>query len=359
MYDGKPTCARLSQICMQIFDDLSLAANLGAFAVSAAVVWFAGTRLATHAAAIADRTGVGQATVGVLLLGCVTSLPELAVAVTATLAGHPALSVNDVIGSAAINVLILALADAALGRDALTSTLASPGALLQGVLSALLLVLAAGAAVTGDVGVLGMGLGSWLLVAAYAVSLRLVVHAPRRFGWVPVRPPRKTAKADTPSYSAVSSGYLALRTGAYAAAILGAGFMLAQTGAAIANQTGIGTNFVGAVMLAFATSLPEVSTVVAAVRMKRYEMAISDIFGTNLFNVLIIAAVDLLHPGPPVLGQIGVFAAFGALLAAFLTLLFVVGMVERRDRTVLRMGLDSLAAIACYAGGLAVLYHLK
>jgi cation:H+ antiporter len=153
--------------------------------------------------------------------------------------------------------------------------------------------------------------------------------------------------------------HLYARTAAAGAAILGAGFLLAQTAASLAEQTGLGSNFVGAVLLAFATSLPEVSTVLSAVRLKRYEMAISDVFGTNLFNVTIIVALDLLHPGKPVLVEVGRFAAFGALLAGLLTLMFLVGMIERRDRTILRMGIDSFAAILCYAGGLVVLYHLR
>jgi cation:H+ antiporter len=69
--------------------------------------------------------------------------------------------------------------------------------------------------------------------------------------------------------------------------------------------------------------------------------------------------VDALHPGGPVLVEVGRFAGFAALLALVLTALFVAGMIERRDKTVLRMGFDSIAALFCYAGGVAVLYTLK
>jgi cation:H+ antiporter len=69
--------------------------------------------------------------------------------------------------------------------------------------------------------------------------------------------------------------------------------------------------------------------------------------------------VDALHPGAPVLVEAGPFAAFAALMALVMTALFLAGMIERRDRTVLGMGLDSLAALACYAGGVTVLYQLR
>jgi cation:H+ antiporter len=152
---------------------------------------------------------------------------------------------------------------------------------------------------------------------------------------------------------------LALRTLAAGLAVLAAGFFLAKSAEAIAAQSGLGASFVGAVLLAAATSLPEVSTVVGAVRLGRYEMALSDVFGTNLFNVTIIFVVDLLYAGGPVLAEVGRFAGFAALLALVMTALFLAGMIERRDRTVLRMGWDSLAALGAYAAGLVVLYQLR
>ena len=118
-------------------------------------------------------------------------------------------------------------------------------------------------------------------------------------------------------------------------------------------------SFVGAVFLAASTSLPEVSTVVAAVRLRRYEMALADIFGTNLFNVTIIFVADALYDGPPVLGEVGRFAGCSALLAVVLTALVLAGMIECRNRTFFRMGADSIAVLGCYAAGVAVLYQLR
>ena len=75
---------------------------------------------------------------------------------------------------------------------------------------------------------------------------------------------------------------------------------------------------------------------VAAVRLRRYEMALGDIFGTNLFNTALLFLIDALASGPPVLGRVGAFSAFGALLSLALTAIFMAGVIERRDRTVLR-----------------------
>ena len=342
-----------------MFTNLSLWANLAVLALAAAAVWWAGAGLARHADALARQTGMGQAVVGMLLLGGITSLPELAVAVTATLNDAPLLTVNDILGSAAINVMILALADARHGRGALTATPGHPQVLLQGTLSVALLMLIAAAVVVGDRLLFGMGAWSWVLLAGYAVAVRIVARSTHMHSWVPDPDGPHTRERREPSQPEMPRprllGLIALRAGV----ILAAGFVLAQSAEQIAEQSGLGTSFVGAVLLGLCTSLPEVSTVLAAVKLGRYEMAIGDVFGTNLFNVTIIVLVDALHDGPPVLQAAGAFGAFAALLAALLTLLFIAGVIERRDRTLWRMGADSLAALVVYAVGLAVLFRLR
>lgn len=340
------------------FAELSPLVNGAIFLAAALAVWIAGTKLAKFADQIAQITGLGREVLGILLLGGVTSLPELAVATTATLQGTPALSVNDVLGSAAINVLILAVADAISGRAALTSVQGSPALMLQGVLCMLLMTFAAAPVVAGDRVVLGIGGWSWVMLATYLVAIRLISSSNANRAWRAVERPGQ--RSESRAHEQQSPLRLLIwKTAASGAVILCAGFLLASTGNALAEQTGLGASFFGAVFLAFATSLPELSTVVAASRLGRYEMAISDVFGTNLFNVTIIVLVDALHGGDPVMIQSGPFAAFGALLALSLTGFYMLGMLERRDKTVLRMGWDSIAVIVAYCGGVAVLHGLR
>jgi cation:H+ antiporter len=343
------------------FDDLSLWMNAAIFCGAAIAVWFAGAKLARATDALAGRTGIDRAFLGILLLGGVTSLPELAVATTATLQGAPTLSINDVLGSAAVNVVVLAVADAVSGRGALTATKGSPILMLQGVLGMLLLALAAAPALAGDVTLAGVGVWSWIMLAVYFASIRLLSdpHAARAWKAVDGQDRAHHEQHGKSKAGSRSLSSLIWSLSAAGAVILVAGFLLARTGNALSMQTGLGGSFFGVVFLALATSLPEWSTVIAAVRLGRHEMAIADVFGTNLFNITIIVLVDVLHPGPPVMLEAGRFAGFAALLALALTALFILGMLERRNRTVLRMGFDSIAVLAAYAGGVVVLYGLR
>ena len=342
------------------FADMSLWANAAIFLAAAIAVWLAGTKLARYADEIASRTGMGREVLGILLLGGVTSLPELAVSTTATLQGAAQLGLNDVLGSAAINLVVLAVADAISGRRALTAVQGSPLLMLQGVIGMLLLALVIAPYIAGDMLVFGMGVWSWIMLVTYVVGVRVISssHAGRAWHASSQSKPKRTESSDSAG-DGDSFRALLTKTVGVAAVILFAGFLLAQTGNALAEQTGLGTSFFGAVFLALATSLPEWSTVIAATRIGRYEMAISDIFGTNLFNVTIVVLVDALADGEPVLTQGGAFPAFGAVLALALTSFLVIGMLERRDRTFLRMGWDSVAVLIGYAGGVVVLHGLR
>ena len=101
-------------------------------------------------------------------------------------------------------------------------------------------------------------------------------------------------------------------------------------------------------MVGAATSLPEISSITAAVKLLRYQMAIGDVFGTNIFNIMLIFLADLVYDGGPVLAAPGRFEIVGASIAVLMTGIYVVGLLERRDRAVLRMGYNTIAAVIAF-----------
>lgn len=337
---------------------LPLWALAAAFAGAAAVVWFAGTRLTSRVDAIATSTGMGQAFAGMLLLGGITSLPEVAAVSTSALGGNGALAVNNLLGTAAINVLLLAVADTVYGRNALTGAAARPTVLLQGVLAMLLaagvmLVIAAGdAAPTG----LPVGLGAAGLALAAIGALWLSAAYERRNVWQTVGGP--PAEAAGPDDESRPLPRLILSATLLGLTILGGGYLLSVTAEQLSERTGASASLVGFLLVGMATSLPEVSSITAAVRQGRYQLALGDIFGTNIFNVMLILLADSLAGGGPVLAAAGRFEMIGAGLAVVMTGVYVVGLLERGDRTVLRMGYDSLAALAVFLLGIGLLARL-
>jgi cation:H+ antiporter len=351
------------------FSGFSIWINLAIFAAAAVAVWLAGARITHYANAISDKTGIGQAAIGLLLLAGVTSLPEIGATVTSAATDASAMAVNNLFGSIAAQVVILAIVDLIIGRRALTSSIPDPMVILQGGLNVLLIAIVAAGMVVGDFPVLGIGAWAWICGAAYAFAVYILANSQGRKSWVAAQAGQiddslldeqaAAEKKASQRHGQHSLRGLVWRTAGLAVVILVAGYLLARTGDGLAGQTGLGGSTVGFILLAFATSLPELSTTVTAAREGLYTLAVSDILGTNLINVGLVFVVDLVAQGEPVLSQADTFTIFGALLGVAVTALFVIGMAEREDKTVLRMGLDSAAVFLCYTAGLAVMFFLR
>jgi cation:H+ antiporter len=342
---------------------LPLALNIGLFVACSAIVWAAGTRIAAYVGEIGDRTAMGQAFAGLLLLGGATSLPELANAATASAGGNAALAVNSLLGSVSMNVVLLALADAVLGRDALTSVVARPTTLFQGTLDVILLALVLMGIAAGEQAVLGVGLWSLSVLPAFAAMLWLSSRYEDSEAWTasPADAAAEPAASAKEQRGGKAEGLRSaiVKAAVAAAVILVTGFFLSKSGEAIAEQTGLRSGVVGFLLLGLATSLPEISSMVAAVRQRRYELAIGDVFGTNMFDLALIPVADVFFRGGAILSEAGRFEMVAALLGIILTCVYIIGLLERENRTVLRMGYDSVAALAIYSVGLAILFTLE
>lgn len=325
----------------------------GLFVLSAGIVWFAGSKLATLVDAFSVKTGMGRAFLGMLMLGGITSLPEVAAVGTSSAMGNPALAVNNLLGTASINILLLAVADLVYGRDALTGVAGRPETLMQGVLSMMLALIVAVIATVGDTGLAGIGIGSAVVAAGALGALRIASGFEHSNEWqVPGKVSDRNTGDQVTDRSPKRLGALILLC---AVAILVAGFLLSLTADDIASKTGMASGVIGFLLVGGATSLPEISSVSTAVRIKRYQMAVSGIFGTNIFNMMLLLLADIFYRGGPVLAEAGQFEMIGAMLAALMTGIFVIGLLERKDRAIFRMGYDSLAALATFGIGLAVL----
>jgi cation:H+ antiporter len=144
---------------------------------------------------------------------------------------------------------------------------------------------------------------------------------------------------------------------ASAAAVIAAGSFLSRSADSIAEATGIGRVWIGAVLLATATSLPELATDVSAVRMQAPNLAIGDLFGSSLANMLILALIDLLPPRRQVLRRAAMENALAACLAIVLNALAAACVLMRPRRALLGVGPESLLLVAVYIAGTRAVYR--
>lgn len=136
-----------------------------------------------------------------------------------------------------------------------------------------------------------------------------------------------------------------------------AGTALARHGDAIAEATKLGRLWIGSVLLAGATSFSELTTGIAAVRIGAADLAVGDLFGASMANMVILAVIDLLPPRKKVLQQASLDHALGASLAISLTALAAVLVLVRPESSLLGVGPGSLLLFLAYLAGTRAVYR--
>lgn len=368
-----------------MLQDLPLIWNIVIFIVSGALVWGSGVRLSKYADKIIEKTGVSEVFIGTLGLAVITSLPEVATTLSATLADNVSLAINNLFGSIALQITVLAVGDAVLKNISLSGTLENPVSRLQAACLSFLLALAAVAILYKDVAIFHIGLWSVVLFIFYVILFRVINYFKKLKWWVTMPEERESigkvkaivsereaekaqkeegSDADTDGKEKEKpSGILVSRLGLLsllaAIGVLVGGYFVANSADIIAEKTGIGSGFMGYFFVGLTTSLPELSTTISAVRLKRFRMAFSNIFGTNLLNVGLVFLADLFHFEGPALDEVSDFAAVGAILGIMLTCIYQIGLAIRFKKTFFRLGFDSLLVVLFYIIGAIILFNMR
>jgi cation:H+ antiporter len=135
-----------------------------------------------------------------------------------------------------------------------------------------------------------------------------------------------------------------------------AGALLARDGETIADRTGLGQGWVGAILVAAATSLPEIVTDIAAVRQQNSSLAIGDLFGSSMANMLILGIADLMTRGAHLLTQVAVNQAVVGVLAMALTAVAVAGILAGEGFTLLGVGWAPITIAVGYVLGARLIH---
>lgn len=349
---------------------LSLPALLAVFALAAAAVWVAGIRLSDTVDVLSERLGLGQALGGVIVLAVVTNLPELAITVTAALRHDLGIAVGNILGGVAVQTVVLVALDAfGVGRAApLTYRAASLTLVLEGALvTAMLAVTVAGTQLPASLVFARVTPQGMLLLLVWVAGVYLLGRARTALPWhengnAPdgQAAPRGHAESEK-EQAARARGVSTARTVAVflAASLvtLAGGVVLEQAGDAIAKHLGMSGVLFGATVLAAATSLPELSTGLASIKLGDYQLAVSDIFGGNAFlPVLFVLAVVL--SGEAVLPRAERTDIYLTALGMLLTVVYMVGLIFRPRRQIARLGVDSLVVLVLYVVGVLGLVAL-
>jgi cation:H+ antiporter len=325
------------------------------FVLTALIIIVVGTILTRCADSMAEITGLGRLLVGSILLAGATSLPEVAVDVNAAGMNRPDLGMGDLVGSCLMNLIILAIADLLQkSRGALLSRLAAAHA-LSGVLS-IGLVATVGLFIVFEsqlqpAGWLGLSWGSIAVVVGYVLGVRMVYYDQRASL-------RESAAQERATSRGARRMALLKATGGFigaAAVILAVAPLLARSADRIAELSGLGGTFVGTTLVAFSTSLPELVSTLAALRLGAADLAIGNVFGSNAFNMIIVAIMDLAYRGP-LLSAVSPTHALTCFGVVLVTSVVILGQLYRVEKRILIMEPDAALIFALAAGTLWLVY---
>ena len=326
------------------------------FLAAAAVIVAAGVVLTRCADAMAEATGLGRLLVGSLFLAVATSLPEVSVTVSAVRLGFADLAVGDLLGAALFNLLTLAVVDLLHRSRGRMFSRAAAAHALSAAMSICMMALAGIGLVLSprwpQAAWLSVGVPCWALVAVFFLGMRLVYYDQRLAREQPQaraaeQQARRLARA---GLARAVMGYLAA-----AALIVAAGPYLAEAADTLADLTGLGGTFVGTTLVACSTTLPELVTTVAAVRLGAFDLALGNVFGSNAFNIVLLAVLDAASPGSllATVSPTHVLTCFGAVLVTAVTILGQLYLAERRIQFVEP---DALLVLALVVALLWLLY---
>ena len=253
-----------------MFTDFSLLTNLFLFTGLAGLIWIAGTRLSYLVDAVAEQTKIARAIMGLIVLAAITELPEMVTTITAALTDNAALALNNMFGGITMQTTILAIADIIVTKAVLTTFPRKPTPIIMGLCLIMMLSILLALSVTGDTAIwYHVGAASVFLALIYILCLFIIQKYLSIDTWNPVdlpNPEEDGKPGILNHYNNLTKQKLWLFIGLAAFVILISGTALTHVAEALAIQTGLGSSFIGVTLLAATTSLPELSTTIAAVR---------------------------------------------------------------------------------------------
>ena len=298
------------------------------------LVGYGGVKLTVYGDAIADKTGLGGNWIGFLLIGIVTSVPELASGLSAvTLTEAPDLAVGAIFGACIFNLAIIVILDLLYRRDSIYHC-ASQGHILSAAFGIVMIGfsgLGMNMALNGKVVAVGhIGVYSPVILVLYLVAVYTVFSYESR-------QIKLYTEQEPDAFPNLSLSAVIIRYTAAALVVIVTGICLPMVAKQIAVIMHWQESFVGTLLVAFITTVPEMTVAVTAVRIHALDMAIGGIFGSNLMNNAILAVEDIVYQHGPIFSKISPVHTVSVATSLIMTGFAIIGLFFRPEQRILKM----------------------
>jgi len=298
-----------------------------------AVIGVAGVRLSRYGDIIAEKSGLSRGWVGLILLATVTSLPELVTGLSAvTVANVPNIAVGNILGACVFNLGFIVVLDFLYRKESIYTRARQGNVLSAGYGIALIGFVGFNLLLYRDASIpsLGhVGLYTPVILLLYLLAMRSLYRYEQAQLSEYVEE-RAELYPETSLKQAVQGFAMA------SVVVVAAAIWLPYVASDLAAAMGWKQSFVGTLFVAAVTTAPEIAVTVAALRMGAIDLAIGNLFGSNLFNIAILAIDDLAYLPGPLFADVSLAHAASAFSAMMMSGLAVVGLVLRPVSRVFR-----------------------
>jgi cation:H+ antiporter len=322
------------------------------FLIATAVIVATGSRLSKYGDMMADIMGWGKMFMGIILLSSVTSMPELMNGISSVVfLDAPDLAVGDIVGSCAFNILIISIMDFFYDHKKPLTSVAQPGHIIAASFGIILLTLLAFAILMPNTfgTIFWIGEFSLLFLVFYLIAIRVVFLYDKK--------DRKKRETEEHSYS-LTLKQVVLRYTFNAIILMAAAMVLPYFGERLAEASGLGQSFFGTLFLAASTSLPEVVVSIAAIRLGTIDLAIGNVFGSNIFNIAILAFNDMLYTKGPILQFTNPNHIIPVLGTIIITAIGIIGIVFKEEKK-WKLAIDTALIALVYVLMMGLLYYKR
>ncbi|PKO02084.1 MAG: hypothetical protein CVU43_09705 [Chloroflexi bacterium HGW-Chloroflexi-5] len=318
------------------------------FLITAVLIVLAATQLAKYGDIIAIRTKMGGMFIGLLLLAGATSLPEVLTSISSLQQNAPNLAAGNMLGSNTFNMLLLAIIDIAFRNQRILRKAALKHA-VTGSLTVFLIGLVVFFMLADiDIKIGFVGLDSLIIIAFYVLAVKLIHKDSKRST---ISTETVDVPANTPTLLRGIIGFLLA-----AGALIVITPIMVKNANIIAESTGLGTTFIGTTLVALVTSLPELVTTLAAIKIGAADMAIGNLFGSNMFNMFAMGLTDFFYTQGRFLEVIDPSFLLIGIVGLLLTCMGLIGNLIKLEKRIWFVEIDALAIILFYFASLWLLY---
>jgi cation:H+ antiporter len=338
------------------FDSWPLISVIAAFIVIALIIGWFGIKMTKTARDLAHSTGLGEALMGALFIGASTSLSGITTSISAATAGYAELAVSNGLGGIAAQTAFLALADIAYRRANLEHAAASAENLFMSTFLLALLAIHALALSVPTISIFGIHPATIILIILYAFGVHLLARTHKTPMWLPrITKDTPAELKDKNRRKGRHLWKLWIQFAGYATIVALAGWALAQLAIPLGEKTGLSHGIVGGVFTAVSTSIPELVVAITAVRMGALNLAVGDIIGGNAFDTLFVAASDIAYREGPIYADVSGAEQFWLANSMLMISVLLMGLIYRERHGPGNIGLESVALLILYFGGLITL----